>query len=97
MRTHTPNVHLHPTAGTVAREVATAGEAFLQEKEEERTKVRKRHGTSLDQVTTTPMGTAEAIKGTTTRDEREDGPQRPDAVRPAMRRCLPDIGEEREK
>ena len=78
-------------------EVAKAGEAFLQEKGEGEKKPRKRHGTNLDQVTTTPMGTAGAIMGTTIREERGGDLQRPDETHPATRRCRRDIGEGREK
>ena len=78
-------------------EAAKAEEAFLQERGEGKTKVRKRHGTDLDPVMTTPMGMAAATVGTTTRDEQDDDPQRLDATHPATRRCLQDIGEEKEK
>ena len=69
-----------------AMEAAKAGEAFLPGKEEGKTKARKEHVTGLDQVTTTPMGTAGVMTETTTRDEREDDPQRPGEVHQATRR-----------
>ena len=77
-------------------EAAKAGEAFLPEKEEGTTKARINHVIGLDQMTTTPMGTAEAMTETTTRDERGGGPQRPDEAHQATRQYQQDIGGERE-
>ena len=76
------DIHFLPQA---AMEAAKAGEASLPEKEEGKMKARRNHVRGLDQMTTTQMGTAEAMMETTTRDERGGGPQRPDEARKATR------------
>ena len=61
-------------------EAAKAEEAFLQEKGEGRTKVRRRHVTDIDPVVTTPMGMAMATMETMTRGEQADDPLCRDAT-----------------
>ena len=46
--THAPNSHRHQTEGLEAMEAAMAEEAFLQEREEGETKVRRRRVTNID-------------------------------------------------
>ena len=48
-------------------------------------------------VVTTPMGMATATVEMTTRDEQDDDPQYWKTTLPEQRRCLQDIGREREK
>ena len=78
-------------------EEARAEEAFLPGKEGRKKSANGKPATDLGQVTTALMGTAGAMVETTTRDERGDGSQHPGETHPAMRRCLQDIGEEKEK
>ena len=77
-------------------EAAKAEEAFLQAREEERMMDRRKHVASADKVATTPMRMATVKMETTTREEQDDDPRYRNATFHEKRRCLLDIGRERE-
>ena len=80
-----------------AMEAAMAAEAFLQGKEEEKTKVNKRRVKDIDlgEMTLTEM--AMVMTATTTRDEQDGDPQHRDATFMTMERCSPGAGSEKGK
>ena len=79
-----------------AMEAAMAEEAFLQGKEEEKTKVNGRRVTDTDlgEMTLTEMA---MVTATTTRDEQGEDPQHRDATFTMTERCSPGAGREKEK